>query len=391
MRILMASHGYPPTLSGVTLVVQKVARAMVQRGHEVTVITASDQKETYEHEDEGVRVLRRRGASNPWWKEAPIPLIVQKDLEEILAETRPDMLHAHDSGVLGVQIARLNGDKRLPRVASCYFVPRFAARYLSWNDEPQEVVENVALAYSVWLYNHFDCVVFSTAAHREFFIHDGLDVPSTVISNGCDTSRYHPGDEGVQEVEARYNLPAGPRILFVSRLAKDKEIDVLIQGMQYLCALQGAHLLLVGRGDERQALEHLRDGLGLQECVHFLGYVPEEDLPAIYRASDLFSMMSIYEVQSIPTLQALATGLPVVAADAVALPEIVHHGSNGFLVPPRDPEALAAAWAAILQSPELAARMGQESLVIVREHAETYTFDQYENLYRETLAASQLG
>jgi glycosyltransferase involved in cell wall biosynthesis len=159
--------------------------------------------------------------------------------------------------------------------------------------------------------------------------------------------------------------------------------------MRHLCGVQGASLLLVGRGDERQALEGLRDELGLQKCVHFLGYVPEEDLPAIYRASDLFSMMSIYEVQSIPTLQALATGLPVVAADAVALPEIVHDGINGFLIPPRNAEALAAAWSSILRSPEMAARMGQASLEIVREHAETYTFDQYENLYRETLAASR--
>jgi len=391
MRILMASHGYPPVISGVTLVVQKVARAMVRRGHQVTVITASDQKETYEHEDEGVRVLRRRGASNPWWKEAPIPFIAQKDLDEIVAETRPDIIHAHDSGLLGVQIARLNNHKHLPRVASCYFVPRFVARYLSWNDEPQEVIENVALAYSVWLYNQFDCVVFSTEAHREFFIHDGLDVASTVISNGVDTERYHAGDDGVREVEARYNLPAGPRILFVSRLARDKEIDVLIRGMKHLSGPQQAHLLLVGRGDEREALEELRDELGLQECVHFLGYVPEEDLPAIYRASDLFSMMSIYEVQSIPTLQALATGLPVVAADAVALPEIVQDGINGFLVPPRNPEALATAWMSIIQSPEMAAHMGRESLVIVREHAETYTFDQYESLYREAIAASRQG
>jgi 1,2-diacylglycerol 3-alpha-glucosyltransferase len=388
VRILMASHGYPPILSGVTLVVQKLARAMVQRGHEVTVITASDQKETYEQEDQGVRIMRRRGAANPWWKEAPIPFIAHKDLEEIVAETRPDILHAHDSGLLGVQMARLNDARRLPRVASCYFVPRFVARYLSWNDEPQEVVENLALAFSVWLYNQFNHVVFSTSAHKEFFAHDGLEVPSTVISNGVDTVRYHPGDEGVREVEARYNLPPGPRLLFVSRLAKDKEIDVLIRGMQHLAGLQNAHLLLVGRGDERQALERLRADLGLQECVHFLGYVPEEDLPAVYRASDLFSLVSTFEVQSIPTLQALATGLPVVAADAVALPEIVHDGINGFLVPPRNPEALAAAWASILRSPELAARMGQESLVIVQEHAESYTFDQYENLYRQSMATS---
>ena len=108
------------------------------------------------------------------------------------------------------------------------------------------------------------------------------------------------------------------------------EIDVLIRAMLHVCAEREAHLLLLGRGDDRTRLEELTEKSGLQHCVHFLGFVPEEDMPALYRAVDLFAIASICEVQSLPTLQAVATGLPVVAADAVALPELVHDGVNGF-------------------------------------------------------------
>jgi 1,2-diacylglycerol 3-alpha-glucosyltransferase len=66
MHILMLSHGYPPTISGVTLVVQKVARAMVERGHDVTVVTASDHGAPYQSEDQGVRLWRVRSAPNPF-------------------------------------------------------------------------------------------------------------------------------------------------------------------------------------------------------------------------------------------------------------------------------------------------------------------------------------
>ena len=384
MRILMVSHGYPPILSGVTLVVQKLARAMVRRGHHVAVITASDQGEAYEAEDEGVRLIRVQGGPNPFWTEAPIPFISHGDLQEIVNEVRPDLLHAHESGFLGLQLARLELDPELPRVASCYYVPRFVARYLTWNGEPSQIVENVVRSYSTWLFNHFDRVVFSTAAHRQFFAGDGLLVPTTVISNGVDVGRYAPGD-GYGAVEQKYHLRAGSRILFVSRLAKDKEIHVLIEAMQHLGSDLGAELLLVGRGDDEPRLRELTDELGLGDHVRFLGFVPEADLPVLYQASDLFAIASICEVQSLPTLQAAATGLPVVAADAVALPELVHDGVNGFLVPPADPEGFARAMEKILRDRALARQMGAASLGIAQEHAEERTFDRYESLWLQAV------
>ncbi len=82
-------------------------------------------------------------------------------------------------------------------------------------------------------------------------------------------------------------------------------------------------------------------------------------------------------------MQAAATGLPIVAVDAVALPELVHNGVNGLLVPPDDPQAMARAITAILRDPDRAAHMGQASLSIARFHAEESTFGAYEDLYRQ--------
>jgi len=382
MRILMVSHGYPPIVSGVTLVVQKIARAMVQRGHAVTVITASEGGEPYNDDDEGVQLMRVRSAPNPFWEEGPIPFIGQEDLEDTVAQVRPEILHAHDAAILGLQLLRLGRNADLPLLATCYYVPRFVARYLTWNGEPQEIVESMVWAYSVWLFNHFDHVVFATKTHEASFVREGLKVPTSIISNGVDTARYRPSDGRGEDVERRYGLPSGLRILFVGRLAQDKEIDVLVRAMSHVCAEREVHLLVVGRGDDRAQLEELSEELGLRRCVHFLGFVPEEDMAALYRAVDLFAIASLCEVQSLPTLQAVAAGLPVVAADGMALPELVHDGVNGFLVPPNDPRAMATAMSDILCHSELAARMGKASLSIARSHAETHTFDSYENLYR---------
>jgi len=386
MRILMASHGYPPTVSGVTLVVQKLARAMVQRGHAVTVVTASDEQQPYETEDQGVQLVRVRSGPNPFWGEGPIPIPGRKDLEEVIDQVHPDIAHDHEAALLSLQLVRAGRDAGLPLLATCHYVPRFVARYLTWNDEPLEVIESITWAYSTWLLDHFDHVVFVTAAHRNSFLQKGLEAPTLIISNGVDTSRYHPPDGGAEDVEARYHLPPRPRILFAGRLAQDKEIDVLIKAMPSVLDRCEAHLLLVGRGDYRPELEEWVDDLDLGRWVHFLGFVPEEDMPALYRAVDLFAIAATTEVQSLPTLQAVATGLPVVAADAMALPELVHDGVNGFLTPPGDPKTMAEKMRIILCDPERARRMGQASLRIAAPHAETYTFDQYESLYRRLIA-----
>jgi hypothetical protein len=88
MRILMASFGYPPILNGVTLVAQKVARAMVQKGHEVVVVTASDHGAPYEDQDRGVRLVRVRSSRNPFWQDGPIPFVGRGALDELVA-SRP--------------------------------------------------------------------------------------------------------------------------------------------------------------------------------------------------------------------------------------------------------------------------------------------------------------
>jgi 1,2-diacylglycerol 3-alpha-glucosyltransferase len=384
MRILMASHGYPPTISGVTLVVQKLARGMVRRGHAVMVVTASDEQDPYQETDQGVQLNRVRSVANPFWEEGPIPFISQKELEDIYDSLQPDILHVHDAAWLGWQCARLarNG-AGLPVLATSYYVPRFVARYLSWNGDPQPLVENAVWTYSTWFFNQFDHVVFATEAHRRVFQQQDLETRSSIISNGMDLERYKPtgGRAAIDELD----LPKGQCILFVGRLAQDKEIDTLIRAMPSIRADEDAHLLLVGRGDYRPELEVLVAELDLQEAVHFLGFVPERLMPALYRAVDLFTIASTCEVQSLPTLQAVASGLPVVSADAMALPELVHDGINGLLVPPYKPEALARAILRILQNQTLAEQMGRAGREIAQPHAEGHTFYLYESLYREML------
>ncbi len=383
MRIMMLSHGYPPTISGVTLVVQKIARAMVRRGHEVCVLTASDREAAYRDEDQGVKLIRVRSTTNPFWHEGPLPIILKGELEKVTHEFKPDVINTHDSAFFSLQLIRMNNKIHIPEVLTCHYVPRFVTHFLNWGDSFENLIENLTWEYSIRMINRFDHVTFPTESQQEAFIEEGLKSDSTVISNGVDTNRYHPGPDGRRDMEEKYLLPDGPRILFVGRLAKDKKIDVLIRAMPRIWREGNAHLLIVGRGDDRPNLESLVSQLGLEACVHFLGFVPEEDLPALYRRVDLFTIVSDSEVQSIPTLQAVASGLPVVAADAGALPELAQNERNGFLVPPDDVDNLEAALLNIIRNPQTAEDFSKASLTISERHKNECTFRSYEKLYQE--------
>jgi len=374
----MLSHGYPPTVSGVTLVVQKIARAMAARGHEVTVVTASDHGAPYQSEDHGVRLRRVRSAPNPFWSEGRLPLLTYERLKEIVNEVQPDVINTHDSALLSWQLYRFEHRQgHIPELLTCHFLPRFVTYYVHAADAIEEMVEDITWDVTLRMMHGFDHIIFPTGTQRSLFLDEGLEVPSSVISNGLDTARYAPhGDDG--QLEQKYELPGAGRVLFVGRLARDKRIDVLIRAMT---ALENTNLLIVGRGDDRQRLLDLTVDLDLESRVHFLGYVPEQDLPGLYRAADIFAIASDVEVQSIPTLQAAATGLPIVAADAAALPELVHDGRNGYLVPVGDVSAFAAALGRLLEDRDLATRFGQASLQLGRQHADERTFQSYEELY----------
>jgi 1,2-diacylglycerol 3-alpha-glucosyltransferase len=384
MHILILSHGYPPTISGVSLVVQKVAREMVKRGHDVTVVTASDRGEAYHDEDQGVKLRRVHSIPNPFWTEGPLPVLSYRELKEIIAEVQPDIVNTHEAALLSWQLYRLEHEKTaIPEVLTCHFLPGFVQYYVHVGKRIEKIIEDMAWEYTIRMINAFDHVVFPTQTQREAFIQEGLKAPSTVISNGLNTRKYRPDHHNDDHVETRYSLPSGPRILFVGRIAKDKKIDILITALAQIKETHEAHLILVGRGDDRERLERLTTNAGIQDRVHFLGFVPEEDLPAIYRHSDIFAIASDVEVQSIPTLQAAATGLPIVAADAAALPELVHDNQNGFLVPPGKPESFAEAFQKILDHQEKIPHFAQASLAIGQQHSDDQTFQDYEALYQE--------
>jgi len=206
------------------------------------------------------------------------------------------------------------------------------------------------------------------------------------VSCGIDLRRFSPGNDG-SKLRQRYGIPGRLILLYTGRLDKEKRIEVILRALPAIVERLDAQLVVAGPGKLRNDLETLAVDLGMKDRVTFLGYLPDEDVPRLYRLADVFVIAAVAELQSIVTMEAMASGLPVIAADVMALPELVHHGENGFLFPQDDAQALAAAAITILSNEPLRRQMAKKSEEIIKVHDINEVVEQYEMLYARMLAS----
>ncbi|MDE2874042.1 MAG: glycosyltransferase family 4 protein [Gemmatimonadota bacterium] len=227
---------------------------------------------------------------------------------------------------------------------------------------------NPLLATATWLferiipaaYRGLPCVAVSRST-REDLGRRGLD-PSriAVIRNGVEL-------EGLGPAATRYS---DPTVVYLGRLKRYKRVDLVLSAVARL--RRGGtrvKMIVAGKGDARPALEETARRLGIEDSVHFAGFVPDERKRELLSRSWVHALTSPKEGWGITSIEASACATPTVASDSPGLRETVRHGETGLLVPHGDVDALAAALGRVLQ-PETRDRMGRAA----RTMAELYTW-----------------
>lgn len=187
-----------------------------------------------------------------------------------------------------------------------------------------------------------------------------------LLPSGVHTDVFHPSVSDAL-VRERHALGDAPVVCCVSRLVARKGQDMLIRGLPRLSqAVPGVRLLIVGSGPYDAALRQLAQDTGVADRVIFTGAVPYAELPAYFRAGDVFAMpcrsrLGGLDIEALGAvfLQAAAVGRPVVAGDSGGAPEAVRDGETGVVVDPESPVAIADALAALLLDRARASAMGQ--------------------------------
>ncbi|MGD9093136.1 MAG: glycosyltransferase, partial [Anaerolineales bacterium] len=371
MRIAYISQSYPPMVSGAAIVAKRLAENMHARGHSVLVISASEKGSVEICQSQGFKHVKLRSFKNPVRVGQTFTLWSRKPVYSHLSQFKPNVIHMHDALNLGVTGLKYSQAEEISTLLTIHALPWIIATYFPDIPGVRSAVENGFWAYADWLLRQCDRIIVATQTiAKEVRTH--IDVRPAVISNGIDLKRFSP-TPGIADERAylceKYGLdPSKPILLHVGRLDTDKNVAAFIRAAAHALDQVEAQVLVVGDGCQRQALEELCSDLGIVEQTHFLGYIhPEGDLPALYRLGAVFAMASELETQGIVILEALASGVPVVAYRATSIPELVQDSVNGYLVPPGDEDGMGDRIALLLSAPKCALEMGCAGRELVKE------------------------
>ncbi|MFA6108616.1 MAG: glycosyltransferase family 1 protein [Candidatus Latescibacterota bacterium] len=342
MRVVLFTETFLPKVDGVVRTLCHLLEHLARKGHESLLLAPAPAPDRYaDTRVEAVRaypfpLYRELRLAPPWTR-----------IAGLVEGFEPDLVHLLNPISLGVAGLRWTRRRGLPLVASYHTdLPGYVRRYGFGG------LTGATWALLRHLHNQADLnLVPSRAVHRELAGH-GFE-RLAIWAHGVDAERFHPRFRD-PELRRQWTLgvPEAPVLLYVGRLAAEKRLDLLLPVVQ---TFRQIRLVLVGDGPERSRLQRLFAGTP----TTFTGFLQGEELARAYATADLFVFPSDTETFGNVVVEAMASGLPVVAAAAGGPLELVEDGRTGRLVPPGDPAALVRAVGELLRDPERAGELGR--------------------------------
>jgi glycosyltransferase involved in cell wall biosynthesis len=385
MRLLLCTDTYPPQVNGVSVVSHLRVEQLLRRGWECAVIgptyPASAAPPLFP--DLGVPHLTLPSVPLPRYPEIRIAFPKARAVARFIDQWRPDLIHCETEFVIGRLGQRAALDRGIPVVSSYHtdFGRYMSAWGMPWLAGPMT-------SYLTRFHRRMARTYTPSAVTRKELTQ--LGIPHVEVwGRGVDTVRFRPRPPNPA---LRNELGVGSCFTFlhVGRLAPEKGADRILRAFdqaQRILAPVPVRLLVVGEGPARTALER-----AAPPGVGFLGYLDRErTLPELYAVADAFVFASVTETLGLVILEAMASGLPIVAAPAGGVADHFRHGVNGLSYPPNDEERMAAMMVELVREPAL-----RESLADgARRTAEALSweaeFDRLEQSYREVYSAARRG
>jgi glycosyltransferase involved in cell wall biosynthesis len=324
MQVLrVAQKVYPEVKGGGTYHIHALSRDQAAMGHDVTVLTVrrdSDRPHVERHD--GYTVVRYDPTATLLGND------VSAGVAQYLAAADPDVVHAHSHLYFSTNLAALK--RRLGGMPLA-----ITNHGLYSQTAPEWVFDAYLRTLGRWTFEQADVVFCYTPEDRERVRAFGVDSRIEVVANGIDTERFSPDGPESERVGA-----AGTALLFVGRLVEGKRPGDAVRAVARLReARPGAELFLCGEGPLREELAELASDLGVSEAVHFLGHQPYDEMPRVYRAGDALVLPSRAEGMPRTVIEAMASGIPVVASDLEQVAPVVE--CAGVVVPVGDVEGFA--------------------------------------------------
>lgn len=320
LRLAVVTETWPPEVNGVALTLSRLVQSLCERGHQVQLVRPRQMRADAGSSDSGFEEKLMRGMPIPHYPQLKLGLPARRALVRTWSFRRPDLVHIATEGPLGW--SALQAARRLRLPVSSDFRTNFhsySSHYgLGWLKKP-------IAAYLRRFHNQTGFTMAPTRAMAADLINLGFE-RVRVVGRGIDTGLFHPQrrDESLRE---RWGATGQHTVLLaVGRLAAEKNLDLVLGAFDAMRQRnERTRLVFVGDGPLRGAL-HKR----CPQAV-FMGQCSQADLAVCYASADLLLFPSLTETFGNVTLEAMASGLPVLAFDVAAAGEWISHGHDGWL------------------------------------------------------------
>ena len=390
MRILIAGTTYHPALNGQAIFTVNLAEGLAARGHAVLAAFPSDKaigRQRHNVQLEGIKSFSLGAVHGDTY----VPFFPSRAIRKIFDEFQPEIVHIQDHYPVCRATIFEAHRRHLKIVGTNHFMPENLAPYIPGLSKIKPVYNWILWHWMLEVYNRVDVATAQSRVAAELIRKQGLRIPVLPASCGIDLRRFHPDPKTDRRAcRLRYGIDPDKIIfLFVGRVDKEKRVDVLLHAMS-LIKRDDIQLVIAGKGAASGDFEGLAKNLNLGERVCFTGFIPNEDLHVLLNSVDVFTMPSEAELLSIASLEAMACARPVLLADAVALPDLVTPGQNGYLFKPGNAKDAACCMETLVNQRSQWEQMGKASLEKAQYHSLENTISRYEKLYQRVLANEPL-
>ena len=328
MKILITSDTWAPAVNGVVRSTQLLYQQLKQMGHEVRVVTLAANGESFRRGDV---IFLGSISAGKIYPGARIGICSGGEYLRELEAWRPDVIHAQS------EFTTFSVARRLAKRCGCPLVHTYHTVYEDYTHYlhlSPKLGRGIVASFTRQIEKRCD-LLLAPSPKIETLLHGyGVVCPVQVVPTGVDLNTFHPARDGGTwrraVREALGILPEERVLLSVGRVAEEKQPEALLELLAGLPQEKRPHLVFVGDGPSRPALEVRAEQLGLKLWVHFVGMVPPQEAPQWYQVGDVFVSASQSETQGLTYYEALACGLPLLCRKDACLNGVVAEGRNGW-------------------------------------------------------------
>lgn len=383
MKILIATDSYTQ-INGVTNSIMLLTEGLREKGHEVKILTLSEDHRSYKDGDEyyigSVDALI--------YPEARLSIAVWDELIDELVKWRPDIAHIQTEFSAKLLAMRIVNKCRIPYVMTSH---TNYEEYVKSKRIPPKIAHFVIKNLERVVYGKADTLIVPSFKILEMAVDYKVKCPVVVIPTGIELRLHPKADDGKEELLKSLGIENNGKVLVsVSRISKEKNIDELIDYMPALLREDPEiTLLIVGGGPYLEKLREKVMELNLSDSVKLTDMVPSDEVYRYYQLGDVFVSASTFETQGLTYVEALANSLPLVCREDKCLINIIDIGKNGFTY--TSEADFVQEILAILGDRKLQKSMAQKSLQKSNAFSKEIFISSVEQLYEETIERHQSG